>query len=813
MELLLLKGRAARSLDPSQIPPLKVVMEAVEEASAQGRKDIELVLRYQILDLENPISQAGSDFQKKLTDLITNAKDLGLTRTTALLLNGLAYRYFYEGQYHKSMNHLTEAYKDLEAVFGPKDPDVITLKNDLASTLEYLGDIRKSREIYKELIPEITGQYRYLSGIATYNFAAMLKKDEERAEAVELLKGSIQVLESVGEPVVSLLAKKALAENLLKQGSLEEGLLNIKAVINSLESQKVFPDALADSYRVQAGLLLALDKPQAASESLVQADIEILKNNQKYQGDLAILRSKILQAKGQLRDSIAESLRATELFRKVMLEDRENQIAKLSVQFGLELEEKKSALLKKENQLQRQKIRENELIFQGLVIVAGLGIFVIVLLFMSNRLLRRNAAQKRYLENIFDNIEEGIITIGPRLKTDTDLSPYLENILGIKHEQLREHDVLQLILDRSDISGEERSIVKSTLDACIGDEKLSWELNSNKLPHEVTIDQGKRVLALHWQAILTRQEKISSVLLAIRDITEHKKLSRDLDLANKRNKLFIKIGEELLNTDVSATKGLVKEIRDTWAGLKSRILQNQPSKEDLRTIHTWKGNGRHLGLKKLTEKLHDLESALSGQGDLVTIESQFSKHLAVYSDFLERISKLSSEEKTPSPWWKLAQAEEDARVLCQENGLLMKQISFENQISRWSKDLLEIFQVMLIHGVSNAIDHGFVRSKTDNRDVSLIVSGYESAECFQLILVDNGAGLAKKFKDEPDRIFEDGATSSETVGAHSGRGVGLSAVKGAVEDLGGQIAIADRPPQGTQLTITIPKEKVMDRVS
>lgn len=54
-------------------------------------------------------------------------------------------------------------------------------------------------------------------------------------------------------------------------------------------------------------------------------------------------------------------------------------------------------------------------------------------------------------------------------------------------------------------------------------------------------------------------------------------------------------------------------------------------------------------------------------------------------------------------------------------------------------------------------------------------------------------------------IFLDGLSSAEAVTDLSGRGVGMSAVKATVEDLGGELLIESTLGQGTTFTQVIPK--------
>jgi chemotaxis protein histidine kinase CheA len=53
-------------------------------------------------------------------------------------------------------------------------------------------------------------------------------------------------------------------------------------------------------------------------------------------------------------------------------------------------------------------------------------------------------------------------------------------------------------------------------------------------------------------------------------------------------------------------------------------------------------------------------------------------------------------------------------------------------------------------------------------------------------------------------VFEDGLTTREEVSETSGRGVGLSAVRREVEELGGHVDVTTRAGQGTRFVLVLP---------
>ncbi|PCI27143.1 MAG: hypothetical protein COB67_09210 [SAR324 cluster bacterium] len=147
-----------------------------------------------------------------------------------------------------------------------------------------------------------------------------------------------------------------------------------------------------------------------------------------------------------------------------------------------------------------------------------------------------------------------------------------------------------------------------------------------------------------------------------------------------------------------------------------------------------------------------------------------------------------------------------------------------------SFDRLSPFFGSMIHLIRNAVDHGLeapekrlMLGKTETCQIQI-----EAEACNQslkLRIMDDGSGidiarvrqkaLTKKLASESflaqaseteimNLIFEPGFSTRDDVSKLSGRGVGLDAVKIAVEALQGVIEIQSQPNLGTTFEITIP---------
>lgn len=144
----------------------------------------------------------------------------------------------------------------------------------------------------------------------------------------------------------------------------------------------------------------------------------------------------------------------------------------------------------------------------------------------------------------------------------------------------------------------------------------------------------------------------------------------------------------------------------------------------------------------------------------------------------------------------------------------------------------ELFQ-SLIHPITNACIHGLedpagrkLMNKPPEGTISL---SFAKDKIHQLLIEieDDGAGInanqlvkkaitkgfmteeqAQKLDDQEklDLVFQDGLSNATKVTQSAGRGVGLSALRQAVQALSGNISIESKKDLGTKFTIAIPKK-------
>ncbi|WP_434624125.1 chemotaxis protein CheA [Azospirillum sp. B2RO_4] len=154
------------------------------------------------------------------------------------------------------------------------------------------------------------------------------------------------------------------------------------------------------------------------------------------------------------------------------------------------------------------------------------------------------------------------------------------------------------------------------------------------------------------------------------------------------------------------------------------------------------------------------------------------------------------------------------------------------------KDILDVLGEPLLHLVRNALDHGIEapeRRAAAGKPAggTLRVRAYQDKGGVVVEVSDDGAGIdpaamrraaAAKGLMEPDAaaalsdddavrlVFAPGFSTAGSVSDLSGRGVGMDAVRAAVERAGGRVEIASTPGSGTRVRLSLPLTLSITRV-
>lgn len=183
------------------------------------------------------------------------------------------------------------------------------------------------------------------------------------------------------------------------------------------------------------------------------------------------------------------------------------------------------------------------------------------------------------------------------------------------------------------------------------------------------------------------------------------------------------------------------------------------------------------------ERFRQLKERLEETSELISTSPAMDDEKIIF-----QVVYASRSEKIPSQT-VVRQALRTGQAVAAKLG---KQVEF---IARGEELVLErrwadVLADALVHLVRNAVDHGIELHGT------ISITAAES----EITVTDDGRGIAP---ENLPLIFQPGFSTTKDLTEFSGRGVGLDAVKIAVEELGGSVSVTSEPGKGSSFKIKI----------
>jgi two-component system, chemotaxis family, sensor kinase CheA len=229
----------------------------------------------------------------------------------------------------------------------------------------------------------------------------------------------------------------------------------------------------------------------------------------------------------------------------------------------------------------------------------------------------------------------------------------------------------------------------------------------------------------------------------------------------------------------------------------SRLPNASPGKVNFRILYAQRGEPDLPNTSDVT--IQEISAALSSPPNATNDLAAVERALEKFSTELINLPAASDEGV-------LQQALRGGRAAAVVTG---KDVEFEIR----GEDLLLDKRCVapLVHLVRNAVDHG-IESSEERLELGKVVRGRIVIEAATLdgetriTVTDDGRGIDPALIHQ---IFNPGFSTAAEISEISGRGVGLDAVKTAIEEAGGAISVRSEVGQGSTFEIRIyPRESV-----
>jgi two-component system chemotaxis sensor kinase CheA len=458
---------------------------------------------------------------------------------------------------------------------------------------------------------------------------------------------------------------------------------------------------------------------------------------------------------------------------------------------------------------------------------------------LSRRAERRLDDRNRELCVVLDNVDQGLLTIGPNGRLLAERSAAADRWLGTPKEGASLVEVVRGYDSRF------ATWLELGL-AGLAEGVMPLEVLLDQLPKQLTL--GDRVIEASYKLI---EGARGSMLVMLTDVTA---------VLQRKREQETQLETVALVTRALADRGVVRTFLDEGRGLVTRIVTgaSEAIAHDVlaRDVHTLKGNAALFGFGSLARLCHDIEDRCQQSGwppspDLLTpLAARFEE---VTAPLLVLLGSGSGPEVAPDDIarlralvlsgadaatilaeldaWSLAPVErrlsllaEQARSLARRlgRGELAASVQAEGvrvEPTRWAP-----LWPALAHVVRNAIDHGIEEpgaraAQGKPMHPTLRFTARDEPGAVVLSIADDGRGVdwdrvASKARDQGlasnthadlvSALFTDGISTRDEVTEISGRGVGLAAVRAACLSLGAQIEVDSRLGHGTTFVFRVP---------
>ncbi len=575
-----------------------------------------------------------------------------------------------------------------------------------------------------------------------------------------------------------------------------------------------------------ASTLIDAGSHEESFKHLDRAEKFTSRSNNTRLADIEEFRYKAHRKLGHTKEALESLEKYMTLYKQYTKERTNKNFNQTAVKLGLQYQEERNKALARQNELQAEQINLLKKFRLVSIIAATLFLIVCGALFIVWRQASAIRFSRLQMKEVLDHVEEGIVILDRQLLVRSGYSSYLDTLFARPTNSLQEASLLEFLFPIGSPDHDKGAMVRDILSTCIDEEALNWELNHAHLPHEVNL--RNLILQLHWQPLYNSQKQIANYLVSIRDITSLRAIERKMNEESQRVELLQEELGEVLKGNTGLIRNLLRDLEKAWPDLTTQVFAPDQQAAALRRLHTWKGAARTLGLKHLATAIHHMESGLVNSADAPSIlEGQWhalTKSFQDYQHLLNAVlvgARAGDEGATHlyayAPLYAREMNERLDGVGRPREGVMVL-----DNVQGWNREILARIHEMLLHAVSNALDHGFIRplQKRPRSTPALIqIKASHVGEGIELMVKDNGAGIdwkqlqrkaeEKGFRPQPgqsltDLLFMDGVTTAESTTETSGRGVGLSAIRSICSELNGQITLGNAEEGGTALRITLP---------
>jgi signal transduction histidine kinase len=464
---------------------------------------------------------------------------------------------------------------------------------------------------------------------------------------------------------------------------------------------------------------------------------------------------------------------------------------------------------------------------------------------LNDDLERKVKDRTQTIRIILDNVKAGFLLVGPDLTVKEGFTKSCQDIIG---RTITVGQQLQDLLGFSERESTHFQLAVSQVFSGL----LPDEVSLSQIHSRITLDQ--KVVSLQGSIVRDEKSSVHAILFTIMDVTDLVKAEKDARI----NQTLLSIMQD----KAGFQSFLADSIRDLRAAMDAQL---QADSQRVRMIlHTLKGNFATYGLDEVAQAIHHIEDLNEiSRAELETVSEQIKVFVSRYQDLmgLERgldeprgvfVSSTALDQLRVSlhNTRALDEAKQVFEVWSQSARMVPIRSLFGAMLTHTSRIAAQLGKDVDIHVrggevlvdpeqlsplistmphlLRNAVDHGIEtpeqrfrkssRARIDlaieRRQTQLVITVSDDGqgldwERIREVAVEKGLITSEAFdqasaEERARLIFMPGFSTAQSISEISGRGVGMSALLSAVQELGGEIRVKSERHRGCRFEISIP---------
>lgn len=528
------------------------------------------------------------------------------------------------------------------------------------------------------------------------------------------------------------------------------------------------------------------------------------------------------------------------------------------------------ALLKEMNNLtvDLEQVAASKAANLRLVQMIGISLALVnffIIIFHSFRQLRESdgkiEAARKETQEILSTVNEGLFLVDDKLVIGEQHSRVLGSIFN-KTDFAGQHfeDMLRNIVSQKDMTTAQ-SYIRLLFKRSVN-QNLIGDLNPlREVEIHIPGDDGtyeSKFLSFAFSRVNTKTD-VSHVLVTVSDITKQVRLARELEMTKGQNEQQMVMITSLLHANADLIPVFLDNSYKAF-NLINQILRipakNQAGYIDkvnriFSVIHNFKGEASALGIQHFVDLAHKFEDQLDklrinkdlGGNDFLGLTVLLNEMISYAETARKLVNKLATMTGAVNTApvanvttakrkdWSHLQSLADS--IAEKHNKKVEVVTSGLNDFELPDELHQVISSISIQLVRNAVCHG-IESCDDRIEAEKPQTGEISIRltrrangALQYVFEDDGSGLnlelirtkalEKRLINETEAegmdrsqimslIFSPELSTRDKVDEDAGRGVGMSAIRESIRQLGGKITVGNRAGLGCRLTVTLPQK-------